>query len=253
ESGPELVDRGDGTRLRIVGEIVAGEKLTIKRSGDVGVAAEITASDGTVKRLPDSSILAGRIGAQARVPFAGEWPLSRPGGPDQRPSLQLNDPRAPSIVLVRALKQLNAPEQITIQVVPDQIASLFQVRVRFTGPGGPIVESYPGVTIGFGDTPLSLQVKILERPSQLVHAYEISKADSLRLPRGSLHLTYMNCHEARFNRVMFAATLASEVIPEGAVARFAGGRCRESAVFDISRFSDLRPEGEQSLFGSPVP
>ena len=56
------------------------------------------------------------IGAQARVPFVGQWPLSRPGGPDKRPALQLNDPAAPAIVILRALSDLNAGEEIAVQV-----------------------------------------------------------------------------------------------------------------------------------------
>jgi hypothetical protein len=331
ESGMEFVDRTDGTRIRVRGAVVAGGKLALRPCGDIGVLAEVTSADGTVKRLSDSSILAGAIGAQALVPFGGEWPLSRPGGPDQRPAIQLNNPGAPSIVVVRALSQLEAGGFITIQVtearppiggsrivslrsgylyaigrlrrgeagyrlvdeseatifevraepqveilrspdrlvavsgsvleksgwtrivVADRIMPLFDVRLRHTGPAGKsTAEVYAGVTIGLGDTPVSLQVKILERPSQLVFASELGKAVPLSFPRGSRQLTYMNCHEARFNHVVFAPGAASEA-SNGEVARFAGGRCREFAVFDISRFTDNRPDGEAALFGFSSP
>jgi hypothetical protein len=330
DSGMEFVDRARGTRIRILAEVVAGGKLAIKPIGRIGVSAEVTAPDGKVTQLPDSRIQSGKIGAQARVPFTGEWPLSRPGGPDQRPALQLNDPSALAIVILRALSELNAGENISVQVtearsaiggsrivalgptylwaigrlrradagdrlvdeseatilhlqagvtarmafppdrlvavrgsiqeargwprtlVPDQIMPLFDVRVRFTTRAHSAVEAYSAVTIGLGDTPLSLQVKILERPSQFVRAEEFAKAEPLRFPRGSLDLTYMDCHEARFDRVVFASKSASQKTSGGEVARFAGGRCHEWAVFDISRFSDNRLDGEAALFGLSV-
>jgi hypothetical protein len=332
ESGMEFVDRAEGTRVRIKTALASGGTLAIAPCGAISIVAEVRSAGGTARRLPDSSVLSGMIGAQARIPFAGQWPLSRPGGPDKRQALQLNDPAAPAIVILRALNDLNAGEEIVVQVTeahtavggsrilslgrkyihalgllrrhseryrlvdesgaamldlegelvphpsvrpdrlvavsgpvqgsnewpftvaPDRIMPLFDVRLRFTASSAhSIIETYPGVSIGLGDTPVSLQVKVLERPSQLVRANEVSKAEPLRFPRGPMQLTYMNCHEARFDHVVFASKWASPETSGGEVARFAGGSCHEWAVFDISRFSDARPDGEASLFGLPAP
>jgi hypothetical protein len=332
ESGMEFVDPTAGTQVRIKTALASGGTLAIAPCGAIGIIAEVTGAGGITRRLPDSSVLSGMIGAQARVPFVGQWPLSRPGGPDKRPALQLNDPAAPAIVILRALSDLNAGEEIAVQVTeahtavggsrilslgrkyihalgllrrdaegyrlvdesgtaildfegglvphpaispdrlvavsgpvrgsnewpftvaPERIMPLFDVRLRFTAPGAHSnIENYLGVSIGLGDTPVSLQVKVLERPSQLVRADEVSKAEPLRFPRGPMQLTYMNCHEARFDRVVFASESASAETSGGEVARFAGGRCHEWAVFDISRFSDARPDGDASLFGPPTP
>src|SRR5207253_1431378 len=135
-------------------------------------------------------------------------------------------------------------------LVPDRITPLFDVRFRFTGPRGhSTTEAYAGVTIGQEETALSLQFKILDRPSQLVRASAMSKADSLLFPQSRVELTYMNCHDARFDRVVFAGDSISPALVPGEIARFAGGPCREWAIFDVSRFSDARPDGETALFG----
>ena len=94
------------------------------------------------------------------------------------------DPSVPSDRLVAVSGRVQGQNEWPWNVTPDRILPLFDVRLRSTGPGEhAIIENYQGVTIGQGDTPLNLQVKILERPSVLVRAEEVGKSTPLRFPK----------------------------------------------------------------------
>jgi hypothetical protein len=68
----------------------------------------------------------------------------------------------------------------------------------------------------------------------------IDGEDVLILPRGASEWAYLDCHTARYNYDYFDG------------AHFAGGRCRERGVFDVSRFAAPAPEREASVFASRV-
>ncbi len=98
--GPALVNRTTGQRIRLMIVVRSGEQVRIWRDPDAGLRAAIVATDGTLHPVPGSHILAGPLGAQAWVPFAGEWRLS--GDDDDPATLQLNNPLAPNVVILRA-------------------------------------------------------------------------------------------------------------------------------------------------------
>ena len=63
----------------------------------------------------------------------------------------------------------------------------------------------------------------------------------LTLPRGQSDWSYMECHSSRFNCDTFDA------------AWFAGKKCTERGVFDVSRFAQESPELEIAVFSSSPP
>jgi len=74
-----------------------------------------------------------------------------------------------------------------------------------------------------------------------VLALVLEKRAFLRLPRGRSEWTYLDCFGARFDRDRFNQ------------ASFAGGRCAERGVFDISRFARTPPEMEAAVFALAGP
>jgi len=162
--------------------------------------------------------------------------------------------RRGSIVLVGGTVHVE-PGALPIIVV-DIVVTLFDVTLRLDShDGGSRIETYEGVSIGRGATPESLPLALLIRPSRLVRAEELDKAELLKLSRGSLELTYMNSLASRFDHVKFASIPSGggQVPSQADEARFAGGMSNEWAVFDISRFSDLPPNVAFSSFAPEQP
>lgn len=130
-------------------------------------------------------------------------------------------------------------------IIVHQIVYLFDVTLRFAlGEGDPVEELYRGVTIGVGTAePDSLVWQINAGPqfSQLVKAEELNKGIVLTLPRGQSDWIYGDCHSSRFNEAHFNA------------ARFAGDRCDDRGVFNVSRFAHAPPEPVAAVFASAEP
>jgi hypothetical protein len=253
EAGMEFVNLAAGTRVRLITVLSGGETIEIKPDPERGVRAEITAADGRSRPVPQSAVLAGTLGAQAFVPFKGEWALSYGAGADSPPLLQLNDPQASGIVIVRALSS-HLSDRILVKVSSASGSkSLFDVTLRLESASHQpaIIEKYSAVEIGRGLNAKSLVVKILTAPSKLVRAEEISKASLFDLARGISDFVYMNSHEARFDRCYFPAAPGSSLnsVSLADESRFAGGSSREYAVFGISRFSGPLQDIEASCFG----
>jgi hypothetical protein len=317
--GPTLVNAALGCRVRLLTILAVGETARLWRDPRLGLRATILSSDGKVRPVPGSEILVGPLGAQASVPFEGDWSLT---GNDENPAaLLLNNPLAPSLVRLRAqwtgvtghaiavtvtesdltaispepivsdgsparlvgrvradeqrYRLLDANEAIIacLRAGPDvelaayqdrvvavtgplhagepalmivhQIAYLFDVILRFTpDEGDPVEESYPGVTIGVGTAkPDSLVWQINAGPhfSQMVKAEKLNKGIVLTLPRGQSEWIYGDCYSSRFNQAHFNA------------ARFAGGRCDDRGVFNVSRFAHAPPEPVAAVFASAEP
>lgn len=317
--GPTLVNTTLGWRVRLLTILGVGESARLWCDDRLGLQATIVSSDGEVRPVPDSEILAGPLGAQAWVPFEGTWPLT---GNDENPAaLHLNNPLAPCLVRLRARMAgaighaiavtvtesdltavsselivadvsparlvgrvradeqgfclLNANETIIAHLLagPEvnlaayqdrvvavtgplhagepllmivyQINHLFDVTLRFApDEGNPVEELYRGVTIGIGTAePDSLVWQINAGPqfSQLVKAEELNKGIVLTLPRGQSDWIYGDCHSSRFNQAHFNA------------ARFAGGRCDDRGVFNVSRFAHAPPEPVAAVFASAEP
>jgi hypothetical protein len=262
EAGVQFVDRAAGARLRVLDAVLPGETMQIRRGGGNGVQVEITDVKGNRRSVADSSVLAGTLATEVEIPFEGQRPLSLGVGADQPATLQLNNPSAPAVVVLRALAQQQPGDRILVTVRPagslpskvnltdgqqtlvgrmrgtaderyllnasgqpilhllsapatmpanagepvvsvagtvyadpgllrvmavESIAPLFDVTVNFDSQQKPsLIETYERVTIGLGATPESLPLALLTRPSQLLRAEEMNKADLLVLPRGSL-------------------------------------------------------------------
>ena len=247
-AGPEIVNLTGGWRVRLMVGLGAGETAKLRRDRNRGLCAEIIASGGETRSVPATHILVGPLGAQAWVPFTRQWHLS--GGDDPKPAtLQLNDPDAPAIVLLRA--RLPSPEgnRIAVNVTPAAGPDAGVSRDRFdvtlsqtTTHGDTREERYAGVRIGHGVARAdSLVRQITIRPSQLVHAVELDKGLALVLPRGRSLWAYLECYGARFDRDDFEA------------ARFAGGVCAERGVFDASRFADDPADLDAAVFAPSGP
>jgi|GEM_PF-1588891 len=321
-AGAEFVNRTTGQRLRLMTALRPGERAVVWRDVEAGLQATIIAADDTRRSVPGSQLLAGPLGAQVSVPFDGQRSLSR-NSIDAPTTLQLNNPLAPSILLLRArepgpgssrikvsvaeaklvapaggpvvadghavrligrirteatgyrltdadekpLAHLRAGPGIALKdhldrvvavegplhagdgapplMVVERLADLFDVQLHAAASEGvPPPEPYSGVTIGLGEgrkDSLAWQINFGQSTSQLVRAAELNKAATLRLPRGQSQWSYLDCHGARFNHAWFNA------------ARFAGARCVERAVFDISRFSPPPPELDRTVFASAAP
>jgi hypothetical protein len=327
EAGMQFVDRAANLRLCINDALLSGETMQIRRGGDIGVQVEITDATGSVRAVPDSSVLAGTVAEEVQIPFEGWRPLTVGIGGSL--TLQLNNPSAPSEVLLRAIVQPEAAGRITAAVslaanipskantgsgrlrvvgrmragaeesyllndtgepavrllpgkisgldahadrvvvvdgslyeapgempimVADQVAPLFDLTLSLeSSVEPPLIEKYEGVTIGAGAWPESLPLALLRRPSEMVRAEELDKAELLKLSRGKLELTYMNSHASRFDKVKFASrpARADQKPPQADDAQFAGGSSRTWALFDSSRFASGTP-GEDIAFFAPV-
>jgi hypothetical protein len=85
---------------------------------------------------------------------------------------------------------------------------------------------------------------ILSGPLDPTWAADFSDADksvALLLPSGRSQWNYLDCHGARFDSDRFDT------------ARFAGGTCRERAVFNISHFAQSNVNGDGAVFSSRPP
>ena len=329
EAGAQFVDRQTNVRLRVAEAILPGETMNIRRGGPAGVQAEITDVQGNIRTVPDSSVLAGTMGAEVQIPFEGQRPLCL--GVGEVATLQLRNPSGASVVVLRAVAPPQTGQRILVSVSPaatipaksnpgagqqnlvgrlrsgadeshllnesgqpivrllagkavvtaalreqivsadgtvhverdglpimtlDVVASLFDVTVQLESTDKPPkVELYAGVTIGAGATPDSLPLSLLRRPSELVRAEEMDKAELLTLSRGRLELTYMNNHASRFDEVNFTSKPFSDAKhpPQANEAQFVGGSAREWPLFETSRFSDVTPTDEAAFFSPASP
>jgi len=95
-----LVNENLGWSARLFAVIEVGETARLHSDARRGLQAEIVSADGKTRSVPGSRILVGPLGAQAWVPFNGTWKLT--GETDDAASLQLNNPLARAIVLLRA-------------------------------------------------------------------------------------------------------------------------------------------------------
>jgi hypothetical protein len=136
---------------------------------------------------------------------------------------------------------LYAGDDMPLMIV-NRIADLFDVTLK-TENEEP--EDYYAVTIGTGSDmnfPESLTWQITTKPSLLVRAVELDKGSALVLPRGRSEWVYLDGDGSRFDLAKF----------QGAKATFEdatfAGKCREQAVFDISRFNNAPPEQEETVF-----
>jgi hypothetical protein len=120
--GPTLVSGTLGWRVRLLTILRVGETARLWRDAERGLQAEIRTPDGAVCSVPGSEVLVGPLGAQAWVPFQGNWRLT---GDDENPAtLQLNNPLAPCLVRLH-VRQAGPPGRvITVSVVESDLSNV---------------------------------------------------------------------------------------------------------------------------------
>jgi hypothetical protein len=141
-AGPGVVDLARGWYVRALVPLADAEELRLRRQSEGGLAAEIRPPSGPPRRVVGGRLLAGPLGPQAWVPFAGSWRLA---GNRWHPELQLNDPLEPGLVRLRARDGDPAGREIAVAVaeatadasapaVPAAAARIV-ARLRRDGPG----------------------------------------------------------------------------------------------------------------------
>ncbi len=98
--GPTIVNENIGWSVRLFKVIESGEAVSLRRDERGDLEANVVATDGTRTRVDGSRVLVGPLGAQTHVPFVGQWELSDDVAHSK--SLQLNNPNAAVIVVLRA-------------------------------------------------------------------------------------------------------------------------------------------------------
>jgi hypothetical protein len=89
----------------------------------------------------------------------------------------------------------------------------------------------------------------------LAHPLTIRFGDVLTLARGQSDWSYTDCHSSRFNCDDFMLARVPELAAGKALlhqACFAGGRCIERGVFNISSFAQSSPQSDIAVY-SPTP
>ena len=110
--GPTLVNLTQGHRIRLMRTLSTRSKAHVWRDEHGQLRAEVTSSTQEVQPVDPAQIIVGPQGVQVWVPFTGQRSLR--DGADASPTLQLNNPLAPQIVV---LQRRSTEGEITITVV----------------------------------------------------------------------------------------------------------------------------------------
>jgi len=131
--GPSVVNSGLGWSVHLFVVLERGETARLFRDAQLGLQAEVIAVDGHAYPIAPSQLLVGPLGPQAIVPFEKYWTLA---GDGSQPSLQLNNPQAPDIVL---LNSLSSGAAVTVEVRESDISSLPAQTIGTDGELGQLV------------------------------------------------------------------------------------------------------------------
>jgi hypothetical protein len=115
-AGPEFVNRTTGQRIRLMVVVRPGERADLWSDAEMKLHAAIIAIDGTPRPVPNSRILTGPLGPQTWVPFEGEWELSD-GQDDDPATIQLNNPLAESVIVLRARASSPDAGRVRVSVI----------------------------------------------------------------------------------------------------------------------------------------
>jgi hypothetical protein len=109
---PMLVNASRGWGVRLLTALGPGETVRLSPDEHTGIAAEVWRRDGTRRRISGARMLVGMFGAQVWVPFSTHWTLvgGDPAG------LQLNNPYAPGLVLLRSHSAVQPGSSIALRV-----------------------------------------------------------------------------------------------------------------------------------------
>lgn len=129
-SGLTFVNRTQQMSVRVMAPIPVGGSLTLSGSDASLLELKIADSGGNAIPVSPSVLITGPLGPQTLLPFTGAFHLCG-GSVDDWASLQLNDPQAPSIVVIRARNRGFPGDGILVTATP---AALPQVpRPNATG------------------------------------------------------------------------------------------------------------------------
>ena len=197
---------------------------------------EITVSQGTpAADVPSLATDGTSVELSGTVRRQGDhWALA---GPDDTPLVTLRSgPTIPleeyanSVVAVSGPLYEGTPRWLRVR----QIARLFHVTLAGAG----LEERFTNVTLGaVPERADDLARRVEGLPSRLVKANRYHKGALLTLEAGGSRWHYLASHADRFDSARFDH------------ARFAGGGCRETALFDLTRFTADPPEQVETLFG----
>ena len=116
-AGAVLINETLGRQIRLLTAIGPRQAARIWADG-TRLRAEIRPASGPARPVPDRHILVGPPGAQARVPFPGEWGFSGTAG--EQPALQLNNPTADGIVRLTA-RAATAAGRLALRVADSDV------------------------------------------------------------------------------------------------------------------------------------
>lgn len=115
---PSLINLNGSQSLRLLTHLEAGDTAHIRPHRQQGLRVWVTTASGVSRDVPGSQILAGPIGSQAIIPFAGQWRL-----PGPLRALQLNNPASSNVVIVRARHEL-ASGDVVLEVKETDLSTL---------------------------------------------------------------------------------------------------------------------------------
>jgi hypothetical protein len=151
-AGAEFVNRSTGARIRVLDAVPAGGLLRLWNDAAAsGLRAVIVSAEGQKSYVPAANILAGPLGSQGAVPYSGARRLCG-GAADLSATLQLNNPQAPSITVVRARRRGLQGSKITVAVTAaalpplpavtaEGIRARLEGRLRFNSGAYTLVDS----------------------------------------------------------------------------------------------------------------
>jgi hypothetical protein len=114
--GTELVNRTTGQRVRLMLVLRPGERAELWSDAETGLLRAVVVEEAGARReVPQTQILAGPLGTSVAIPFEGEWSLAE-GVEGAAATLQLDEPGARAVVLLRAQQSGAAGNRIRVRV-----------------------------------------------------------------------------------------------------------------------------------------
>ncbi len=265
--GPALVNhRGD--QVRLFTTVQRGETVLLQADAVQGLRAEIVPPSGDKRAVPPHRILVGPIGTQVWLPCILPWRV-HPESPLSA-QLQLNNPAAPHLVLLRARRFSATAYAIQVAITPSgngstvDVPTRFNVRLQAVIDGKELDDFYPNVTIGDPDlAPGSLVYEMVAgaAPSRLALAESVHKGDVLRLPQGRSTWRFLEHATSRLDQdhadqpdARYATIPCGGLLPADPSSEF----CEHRGTYDLSRldaafFTSADPLDscyrEQGVFG----
>lgn len=120
--GPSLVNKSVGWQIRLLTVVNAGENVRIWLDDENKLRSIIMDKEGKQRPVKESEVIVGPFGSQTWVPFEGVWYLT--GDENNVPTLQLNNPLASNIVILRARLPICEDSRISLKVVESDLGDI---------------------------------------------------------------------------------------------------------------------------------